>query len=93
MIGDGRGFPKFVDTLIWRTRSDAYEVEGLFERSLLTEANASACENLRKNRLRKLQTALAGETRFEHATYGDQKIRKKIAFFNEMHFLTCDKEL
>ena len=36
---------------------------------------------------------LAGETRFEHATYGDQKIREKIAFFNEMHFLTCDKEL
>ena len=40
-----------------------------------------------------MQTALAGETRFEHATYGDQKIREKIAFFNEMHFLTCDKEL
>ena len=36
---------------------------------------------------------LAGETRFEHATYGDQKIREKIALFNEMHFLTCDKEL
>ncbi len=39
-----------VDTLIRRTRSGAYEVEGLFERSLLTEANASVCENQRKNR-------------------------------------------